>query len=168
MNKLLVDLEAEENVLGSMMECPDCIGEVIGILGENPKVFYKTAHQVIYNAIIEMTKEGEPVDCATVGSWLKRHAQDGVVGDLTYLYDLVAGVPTAANVSFYARCVKERAMRRRLVEIGREIVRMAHDEEMEVDEAVDVASQRLVKLLDGGAEDVPSLRSHLILSLIHI
>jgi len=141
--KAICDIEAEEAVLGGMLESRDAVPKVINILGTNPKVFYKAAHQVIYDAIIKLFDNNEPVDPITVATELKKRNQLNLIGGAIYLWDLLNSVPTAANVEHYAEIVREKALRRALIAAGREIIQLAHDEEAPINEVLDEAEQKI-------------------------
>jgi len=166
--RILADLEAEEAVLGSILLDPSCLEKVVAILGENPQVFYKTAHKAIYEAILRLYQEDQPIDVVSVGAWLKKKQKDNLIGGLVYLYDLVDSTPTAANVEFYAERVREMALRREMIAVGREIVELARDEEEDVFEAIDGASRKLVQLFDGQKTELPPLRAHLLRTIKEI
>ncbi|MCD6507078.1 replicative DNA helicase [Candidatus Poribacteria bacterium] len=141
--KAICDIEAEEAVLGSMLEERDSIPKVISILGHDPKVFYKSGHQAIYSAIMKLFDNNEPADPISVAAELKKRDQINLIGGAIYLWDLVQSVPTAANVEYYAKLVREKAIRRELIATSREIISRAQDVEVEVDQLLDEAEQRI-------------------------
>ncbi|MBU6347743.1 MAG: replicative DNA helicase [Actinomycetales bacterium] len=131
------DLVAEQSVLGAMLLSKDAIADVIEHLHEND--FYKPAHTTIYAAILDIYGRGEPADAITVSNYLTKAGTINNVGGASYLHTLVAGVPTAANASYYARIVTERAVLRRLVEVGTRITQMGYSGDNEIDVLVDRA-----------------------------
>jgi replicative DNA helicase len=118
------DIEAEQSVLGGMLLSKDAIADVIEVLRGND--FYRPAHQLIYDAILDLYGRGEPADAVTVAAELSRAGVIGRVGGHPYLHTLISGVPTAANAGYYALIVAERAILRRLVEAGTRIVQMGY------------------------------------------
>jgi len=118
------DIEAEQSVLGGMLLSKDAIADVIEVL-RGPD-FYRPAHQLIYDAILDLYGRGEPADAVTVAAELSRVGAIGRVGGHPYLHTLISGVPTAANAGYYAAIVAERAILRRLVEAGTRIVQMGY------------------------------------------
>ncbi|HTZ43226.1 MAG TPA: replicative DNA helicase, partial [Jatrophihabitans sp.] len=88
--------------------------------------FYRPAHQLIYDAILDLYGRGEPADAVTVAAELSRAGSIGRVGGHPYLHTLISGVPTAANAGYYAEIVAERSVLRRLVEAGTRIVQMGY------------------------------------------
>jgi len=118
------DIEAEQSVLGGMLLSKDAIADVIEVLRSND--FYRPAHQLIYDAILDLYGRGEPADAVTVAAELSRNGSIGRVGGHPYLHTLISGVPTAANAGYYAEIVAERSVLRRLVEAGTRIVQMGY------------------------------------------
>jgi replicative DNA helicase len=135
------DVAAEQCVLGGMMLSKDAIADVVEILRVND--FYRPAHATIFDAIIDLYGRGEPADAITVAAALDTSGDLARVGGGPYLHTLISTVPTAANASYYARIVSERAVLRRLVEAGTKIVQLGYGVGggRDVDDLVDMAQQ---------------------------
>ena len=131
------DVLAEQSVLGGMLLSKDAISEVVEILRERD--FYRPAHELIYDAILDLYSRGEPADPVTVSAELTKRGDLTRAGGAPYLHTLISSVPTAANASYYAKIIRERAIMRRLVEAGTKIVQLGYTVEGEVDEAVNQA-----------------------------
>ena len=136
------DIDAEMSVLGSMMLSKEAIADVTEeIRGTD---YYKPAHEIIHNAIIDLMGRGEPADAVTVVGELQRQGDLSRVGGASYIHSLIAAVPTAANAGYYARIVKERAILRRLVTAGTRVVQLGYaDAGGDVDEIVDQAQAEI-------------------------
>lgn len=118
------DLEAERSVLGGMMINKDAIADVLEVLqGED---FYRPAHTSIYAVILDLFSRGEPADAVTVSAELQRRGELDRIGGRTYIFDLVNGVPTAANTGYYAHIVREQAQLRSLIEVGTRITQLGY------------------------------------------
>ncbi|MCW2545021.1 MAG: replicative helicase, partial [Frankiales bacterium] len=136
------DNAAEMSVLGGMLLNKDAIGDVIEVIRTGD--FYRPAHQLIFDVVVELYGKGEPADAITVGAELTKNGDIGRVGGLPYLHTLVSMVPTAANAGYYAKIVAELAILRRLVEAGTKIVQLGYAAEgQEVDDIVDRAQQTI-------------------------
>lgn len=136
------DLTAEQSVLGGMLMSKDAIADVIEEIGPND--FYKPAHQAIYDTILDLYARGEPADPVTVAAELDRKGELARAGGAPYLHTLISTVPTAANASYYARIVAEKAVLRRLVDAGTRIVQYGYSGEgQDVDEIVDRAQAEI-------------------------
>jgi replicative DNA helicase len=120
-----------------MLLSKDAISEVVEILRERD--FYRPAHELIYDAILDLYSRGEPADPVTVSAELTKRGDLTRAGGAPYLHTLISSVPTAANASYYAKIIRERAIMRRLVEAGTKIVQLGYTIEGEVDEAVNQA-----------------------------
>ncbi|GGR43278.1 DnaB-like helicase N-terminal domain-containing protein [Streptomyces netropsis] len=117
------DLDAEQSVLGAMMLSDVAIGEVAGVM--DAVDHYRPAHETIHRAIRELHDQGQPVDPITVAHHLDKRGELYRVGGPSYLHTLVQAVPTAANAEHYAEIVRDKAERRRLIEAGHRIARIA-------------------------------------------
>src|SRR5699024_10367875 len=118
------DLDAERSVLGAMMLSTDAIAEVSEII--RPADFYSPGHELIYTAITDLFAAGEPADAITVTSMLDRRHELARTGGAAHIHTLVQSVPTAANASFYAEIVAEKAILRRIVNVGAKISQMGY------------------------------------------
>jgi replicative DNA helicase len=131
------DLAAEQCVLGGMLMSKDAISDVMEVI--RPADHYRPAHQLVHEAILELYGRGEPADPVTVSDLLAKRGELARVGGAPYLHTLLASVPTAANAGYYARIVRERAILRRLVEVGTRIVQLGYAGDGDADELVDRA-----------------------------
>lgn len=137
------DVAAEQCVLGGMLLSKDAIADVVEILKSHD--FYRPIHATIFDTILEIYGRGEPADSITVAAALADSGDLVRIGGAPYLHTLIASVPTAANASYYARIVGERAVLRRLVEAGTKIVQLGYGTaaggSRDVDDVVDLAQQ---------------------------
>lgn len=143
------DLNAEVAVLGSMMQDILAVTRAIEILGvgdDGALCFYKSEHQKIYKAISVIFDKSNPVDVLTVGKELNRTNDLDAIGGNYYLTELIARVPSAANIAFHANTVLEKAKLRLAVGIGVEITEDAFNVQASSDEVIDRAEQKLFKL----------------------
>ena len=131
------DGAAEQSVLGSMLLSKDAIADVVERLRGTD--FYLPAHETIFDTVMDMYGREEPADAVTVAAELARRGDLQRIGGASYLHTLVAGVPTAANASYYAEIVREKAILRRLVEAGTRIAQWGYSGQGEVDGIVDRA-----------------------------
>src|SRR4051794_19778078 len=138
------DVAAEQSVLGGMLLSKDAIADVVEVL--HGKDFYRPAHQVIYDCILDLYGRGEPADAVTVAAELNRTDQLSKMGGAVYLHTLIQSTPTAANAGYYAQIVAEQAILRRLVEAGTRVVQLGYGAaggRGEVDDIVDRAQQEI-------------------------
>ena len=140
------DLAAEQCVLGGMMLSKDAISDVLDVIKAHD--YYRPAHQVVHDVILDLYGRGEPADAVTVAAELTRNGDIARVGGAPYLHTLIASVPTAANAGYYARIVRERAILRRLVEVGTRIVQLGYAGDGDADELVDRAEAEIYGVTD--------------------
>jgi replicative DNA helicase len=151
------DLAAEQAVLGAMLLSKDAIADVVESLRVDD--FYRPAHATIYSAILDLYGRGEPADAVMVAGQLTKAGEISRIGGAAYLHDLVSVVPTAANASYYAAIVSERAVLRRMVTAGTRIVQMGYQGEGDVFDLVDRAQAEVYELTSGRtSEDYLPLR----------
>jgi replicative DNA helicase len=130
-------LEAEQSVLGAILLDPEAITRVSEFL--RPDDFYRENHAQIYRAALKLFADGEPIDNVTVAAELEKVSVLERIGGRAHLALLEQSVPTAANVEYYGRIVKEKAAKRRLITAGGQIAGYGHDEALEADDALNQA-----------------------------
>ncbi|MGH3441615.1 MAG: replicative DNA helicase [Nitriliruptorales bacterium] len=140
-------LEAEVAVLGAALLSRSALAEVMEIL--RAEDFYRSTHRLVYEAVMELFRRGEAVDPITVVDQLSRSGRLDDAGGASALHDLVASVPTAANAIYYARIVKEKAMLRRLIDAGTEVVGLGYDGGEDVNLVIDRAEQLVYDVAQG-------------------
>jgi len=138
------DLNAEVAVLGAMLQESNAASRAFELLED--WCFYKSGHQHVYQAMSALFEHNEPLDVLTVGAELQRRGQLDAVGGNYYLTELVARVPSAANIEYHARIVLEKAILRRLIGVATEIANEAFEEQDRVDDILDKAEQRIFSL----------------------
>lgn len=144
------DLAAEMSVLGAMMLSKEAINDVSEVLRGSD--YYKPAHEIIHNVILELSGRDEPADPLTVSNELRRTGDLSRIGGAAYLHSLIATVPTAANAMYYAQIVRERAVLRRLVSAGTKIVQLGYAEDGgDVDQIVDQAQAEVFAVSERNA-----------------
>jgi replicative DNA helicase len=145
------DVLAEQCVLGGMMLSTVAIADVVETLRTGD--FYRPAHQLIYDAVLDLYGRGEPADAVTVAAELTKRGEIGRIGGAPYLHTLISSVPTAANAGYYARIVCDRAILRRLVEAGTRITQMGYAADGEVDDIVDSAQAEIYAVTERRAAE---------------
>lgn len=139
-------LEAEESVLGSILLDNQAINTCMERI--RAEDFYKSAHQTIYEAMATLSDRREPIDIVTLGQQLRAMGQLENVGGAQILSYLASSVPNAANVAYYARVIKEMAIRRRLIHESNDIIASAFNLEGEIEEFLDGTEQRILAVSD--------------------
>jgi replicative DNA helicase len=146
------DLAAEQCVLGSMLLSQNAIAEVIELI--HTRDFYRPAHQIVYERVLDLYGRGDPVDAITIKDELLKRGELSRIGDAPYLHTLVASVPTAANAGYYAKIVEEKAILRRLVEVGTRIAQLGYSTDgASADDLLDRAQAEVYGIAEKRAGD---------------
>ncbi len=137
--------EAESSVLGGILLNPrEALNQVLElVVGED---FYYPAHEAIFNSIVALEQLGKPIDVITLEEQLRSDDQLGKVGGTAALAALLTRVPTAENIAFHARIVRQKATLRRLIQTSSEITQEAFDDPADVDAFIDGSEQRFFEL----------------------
>ena len=138
-------LEAEEAVLGAMMIDDAAANKAIGLL-KSSSYFYKEAHRKIFEAMLVLSEESNPIDTVSVSNELKKKKSLKSVGGLYYLTGLVDKVPTAANIETYASIVKEKGILRDLISASHYMSKKAFESGEDVASILDEAEQSIFSL----------------------
>ena len=138
------NLEAELSILGGILIDNYAINRVLEIL--SPSEFYREAHRKIFGAMIDISNRGEPVDLITLNEALKASGDLDAVGGPAYIASLADGVATAANITYYAKIVKEKAVLRELINVATEIVTKGYEESGHIDGFLDYAETRIFEI----------------------
>lgn len=138
------NIEAEQAVLGAMLIDKEAIAKASEILTSTD--FYREAHRVIFNAMLELYNKNEAVDMVTVTEILKRDNKLEDIGGLAYITSLANVVLTAANVKYHADIVAEKSVLRQLVRVSTEIAAMGYEANEDVGTLLDTAESRILEI----------------------
>ncbi len=136
--------EAEQAVLGAMLLDQDAALRASELLDDS--MFYREAHRRLFRAMAALTERRTVIDHITLRDELMRRGELDAAGGLEYLGELVDAVPTAANLEFHARIVKDKAILRRLIEGATAIVTEAYDGKSTAGELLDSAESRIFQI----------------------
>lgn len=134
-------IEAEEAVLGSIIQDPDAMAEVAPFL--RAEDFFLIRHGWIWEAMTTISGRNEPVDHLTVIQELEQRGRLSETGGAAYVISLITRTPSALNVEGYGRIVERMALRRRLIEAAQQVARAAHSDETDIDDVIS-QSQRAI------------------------
>lgn len=139
-------LDLEEAVLGAIMLDRDALPSVIEIL--RPESFYKEAHNVIYNAMLDLFEKSHAIDLLTVHESLKKSKLLEQIGGVQYLLDLTRKIASAANIEYHARIVAQKYIQRELIRVSTSTIKDSYEDEKDVFELLDEAEQNLYEITD--------------------
>ena len=137
------NLEAEMAVLGGVLLENEALNKALEILTADD--FYRESHRKIYLSLVELSEKGEPADLVTLTGLLQEKGDLDAVGGSSYLATLVDYVPTAANIGYYCRMVKEKAVSRHLINVATNIATKGY-EGGDVEETLDWAEKSIFEI----------------------
>ncbi len=134
-------IELEEAVLGAMLLEKDKLAAVIDVI--KPEVFYKTEHQVIFQAIMELFALLKPIDILTVTEQLRQTGNLELGGGAYYIAMLTNRVASSANIEYHSRILLQKHIQRELIRISSTIIKEAYEDTTDVFDLLDKAENNL-------------------------
>lgn len=139
------NIEAEQSVLGSMLLSKEAIYVAVERLKSED--FYKESHRKLFECIVELHENRNPVDLITVTESLRNKRLLEDVGGATYLATLTEIVPTPSNIAEYCKIVEEKALLRKLIETASHILSSAYEPKEDVEEILDEAERKIFNIV---------------------
>ncbi len=141
--------EAEISVLGGMLIDADAVARAVELVDES--MFYREANRRLYRAMRRLFERGEAIDPVTLTDELRGSGELDSVGGPAYLAELMEAVPTAANIEYHGKIIRDRALLRRLIEASTDTIRDAFDASSDaVEDTIDRAEQRIFQVSQAG------------------
>jgi replicative DNA helicase len=138
------NIEAEQSILGGILLDNHAINNVLEILEISD--FYSEAHRKIFSAIIDLGEKSEPSDLITLSNQLRDKNQIDAIGGVAYLASLVDNVPSAANISYYSKIVKEKSILRKLIGASTAILDKSYSSTSDVENVLDDAEHAIFEI----------------------
>jgi replicative DNA helicase len=149
--------DAEQAVLGAMLLDQDAALKAAELLVDD--AFYKEAHRRLFRAMVAVVEKNDVLDPVVLRDELERRGDLEAAGGIDYISLLLDVVPTAANVEFHARIVKDKALLRRLIDVGTGIVQASYEGKEEVSELLDLAEHRIFEVsFQRGTQDIVRIK----------
>jgi replicative DNA helicase len=158
------NIEAEQSILSAILIDNNTLLDVIELLAAED--FYKTSHQKIFAAIVDLFDKGEPIDLVTLANNLDESGHLEDIGGATYLARLVDAVPLAVNARHYAKIVHDKAALRKLIANANAIAKRCFKDEGDVDEVIDFAETSIFEISEKKSQQAFYPLSKLILKNI--
>jgi replicative DNA helicase len=140
------NVEAEQFVLGAILLENDAIHKAVELI--TPEDLYKDSHRRIFRAMLVLFDKNEPIDLITLTDVLKKTDEMEKVGGVSYLSALVNSVPTAANVQYHSKIIREKSLMRGLIGAATGIAARVYENSFQADELVDYAEKTIFELSD--------------------
>ena len=138
------NIEAEQAVLGAIFLNTDALADAMEYVEADD--FYRRAHQILFQAMVDLNNDGEAIDVLTVQNYLTTNNQLDDVGGVAYIAELATSVPTAANAGYYAKIVEEKSMLRRLISTATNIITQANNGDDDVPSLLDSAERQIMDI----------------------
>ncbi|MBE6067347.1 MULTISPECIES: replicative DNA helicase [unclassified Clostridium] len=135
------NLEAEQSVLGSMIIDKTSIAQSAEVLQASD--FYKDAHQVIFNAIMDLYQKDTAVDLITLTEHLQSKERLEDAGGITYISQVCTSVISTANLQSYIKIVKDKSTLRKLIRASTDIIEQSYNKQDDVASVVDIAEKKI-------------------------
>ncbi|GIW45960.1 MAG: replicative DNA helicase [Candidatus Binatia bacterium] len=159
-------LDAEQSVLGGILLDTGAIDRAVELLSAED--FYREAHRKIFRAMLALSQRGEPVDVVTLANELTAEGCLEEVGGTAYLVELAERVPTAANLAYYARIVREKAILREVIQAATELAASAYEARPgEVDDFLDRVEHRIFEISERRVRPQFAKMNDLMLTAVH-
>ncbi len=146
------NLEAEQAVLGGVFLSNDVLHTLVDVLNEED--FYSPSHRIVFRTFIELYRRNIPVDLVTVHEELEKSSQLESIGGAVYLATLTEAVAASANVHFYAQIVKEKSIRRHLIQAATDIIAQSFDPAGEISQLLDTSEQSIFAISESKTKPV--------------
>lgn len=157
-------IEAEQSVIGSMIMDRDAILMASEILKSSD--FYDQQHGILFDTMLELYNEGKPVDLITLQDRLKEKDVPPQLCSLEFIRDLVASVPTSANVKYYAEIVREKAVLRRLIKVSEETANDCYLDKENLDVILEKAEKQIFDIVQNrGSKDFTDIKEIILRSI---
>ncbi len=140
-------IELEQAVLGALMIDNESLSDAIDSL--KAEYFYKSEHQKIFEAIVHLFNQTQPVDILTVSEELKRMNEINSIGGLAYISELTNNVTSSSNTEFHARIIAEKFIKRSLISISNNIIGDAFNDSVDIFDLLNNAEEKLFTVTEG-------------------
>lgn len=161
------DLEAEKAVLGAAFLTQDAIVQAREYL--TPEDFYSRRHKIIFKAMTSLNDNDQPIDIISMKNELDREKETDNVGGMEYLTELAEAVPTAADVAYYAKLVRDKATIRRLIDTATKIAGKGYEDNEDLTTLLDEAERSILNVAESNKNgDLQNLSDLLSQSAAHI
>jgi replicative DNA helicase len=161
------DIEAEKAVLGAAFLSKNALADAMEYL--EPRDFYRKAHQIIFEKMIQLNDDDQPIDPLTMKNVLDQDNQTENVGGIAYIGELATAVPTAANVVYYSKIVHDKAVSRRLINTATKIINDSYADDGKIEEQLDRAEQEIMAISENSRQTgFQSIRDVLEQSMHHV
>ena len=141
------NLEAEQSVLGAVLLDNAALNRAMEVLTEED--FYRTANRIVYRGMIQLSDRNQPVDQITLTDHLRGTGELEQIGGASYIAELVQVVPSAANIRYHSKIVRDKSLLRGLVHTATDVVMRGYEGTTQTDELLEFAEREIFRLAQG-------------------
>jgi replicative DNA helicase len=156
--------EAEQSVVGSMIMDRDAIIAAMEMVTGDD--FYEQQYRILFDTMVELFNEGKPVDLITLQDRLKEKDVPPQVSSLEFIRDLVASVPTSANVRYYTQIVRDKSVLRRLIKASEETANECYLDKENLDSILEKAEKSVFNIVQNrGSKEFTDIKEVVLRSI---
>ncbi|MBU1730201.1 replicative DNA helicase [Patescibacteria group bacterium] len=137
------NIEGEKALLGSIMLKPDVFHDIVDII--SPDVFYTECHRKIFRAMLDLYSKNQPIDLLSLFSRLKEKKELQNIGGSSYLTEIIEGVPSSANVKYYADIIYKKFILRNIIVAADHIAELGYNEHLELEQLIDEVEKKVLQ-----------------------
>ncbi|MBU0722673.1 replicative DNA helicase [Patescibacteria group bacterium] len=137
------NIEGEKALLGSIMLKPDVFHDIVDII--SPDVFYTECHRKIFRAMLDLYSKNQPIDLLSLSSRLKEKKELQNIGGSSYLTEIIEGVPSSANVKYYADIIYKKFILRNIIVAADHIAELGYNEHLELEQLIDEVEKKVLQ-----------------------
>ncbi|GJL69652.1 MAG: replicative DNA helicase [Nitrospirales bacterium] len=141
------NLEAEQSVLGAILLDNAALNRAMEILSEDD--FYRTGNRIVYRGMVALSERNEPVDQITLTAYLRGTGELDQIGGASYIAEIVQVVPSAANIRYHSKIVRDKSLLRGLVQTATEVAMRGYEGTTQTDELLEFAEREIFRLAQG-------------------
>ena len=138
------NIDAEKALIGSILIKSESLYEILETI--NPESFYADKHKIVFQSIIDLSNKNEPIDLLTLSSDLANKKMLESIGGESYIAELSAAAPSAANIEYYGKIVADKSIKRRLISASEKISEIGFDEDTESERSIDNAEKEIFSI----------------------
>lgn len=136
--------DAEQSVIGSILMDNEAMDKALDVLSADGRAFHSKAHQTLFKAFAKLYHDRKPIDVVTVLDAIDEKDLNSACG-AGYMGELTEMTPTATNVEYYAKIVRDKSVNRYVIHQFRDLMDKAYSEEVSADELYTMAQQAFIK-----------------------
>lgn len=158
------DKDAEQSVIGSMIMDKDAIHAASEIVSKED--FYQSFYGIIFEAMVDLLNEDMPVDVITLQNRLKENDSPSEIRSLEYIRNIVAAVPTSANVKYYADIVKQKSVLRKIIKTTEGIAATCYEDKEKLEDILEKSEKEIFDIVQTrGAKEFTDIKDIVLKSI---